>query len=235
MAKGRSSDKFWLGLAAGALGGLIVGRRLASPGRMPYLSTWQSMLAQKRGQIEAAILAARAQARYDDLYARRPHFSHRALRLHLERNILPGLALYQTLREENDDQDAVLAEVETLFGAVFGQLRKLMPLLGRLSDPFDGFRKVAHWVIRLGFPPEGWEMEPVEDSDRCFAYDVHRCFYLDVLTAYGAPELTTLYCKMDDLMYEALPPTITWKRTKTLGRGDDRCDFRWCQVRETAR
>jgi hypothetical protein len=77
-------------------------------------------------------------------------------------------------------------------------------------------------------------MEPVEDNDRCFAYDVHRCFYLDVLTAYGAPELTALYCKMDDLMYEALPPTITWERAKTLGRGDDRCDFRWCRMREAA-
>jgi predicted ArsR family transcriptional regulator len=43
----------------------------------------------------------------------------------------------------------------------------------------------------------------------------------------GAPELTPLYCQMDDLLFEALPPEIRWERTKTLGRGDEICDFRW--------
>jgi hypothetical protein len=217
-----------IGLAA--LGGLLLARTLAAPRRMPYLDAWQRVLAEKRGEPEAAMLAVRLQTRYHDLYSNRPHFPQRALRAHLERNILPGLALYQTLRQQNDDQDAALAEVEALFEAVFGQLRRPMALLARLPDPFAAFRKGAQWVIRLGFPPEGWEIEPVEDSDRCFAYDVRRCFYLDVLTAYGAPELTALYCKMDDVMYQALPPSITWERTKTLGRGDDCCDFRWCRV-----
>lgn len=29
------------------------------------------------------------------------------------------------------------------------------------------------------------------------------------------------------MIYAALPLTITWERTKTLGKGDDCCDFRW--------
>lgn len=197
---------------------------------MPHLNVWQRVLAEKRGEVEAALLAARAQARYDELYARRPRFAHRALRSHLEQNILPGLALYQTLREEDDDQEAILAEMETLFEAAFARLRKLMPLLGRTLDPFAVFRKAAHWVLRFGFPPQGWEMEWVEDSDRCLAFNVRHCIYLDVLTAYGVPELTALYCKTDDWLSEALPSSITWERTKTLGRGDDRCDFRWCRA-----
>ena len=72
-------------------------------------------------------------------------------------------------------------------------------------------------------------MEMVADDNHCFAFNVFRCFYLDVLTAYGAPELTPLYCKLDDLTYEMLPPSITWERTGALGRGDDCCDFRWCR------
>ena len=235
MNKGKGEPLFGLGLAAAALGGLIIGRRLARPRRMPYLDAGQRMLAEKRGGVAAAVLAARVQARYEDLYALRPHFSQRALRFHLERNILPGLALYQTLREENDDQDAVLVEVEALFPAVLPGFRRLILLLGRLSDPFAGLRRAVHWVVRWGFPPEGWEMETVEDSERCLAFNVHRCFYLQVLTAYGAPELTAVYCGLDDLMYEALPPAITWERTRTLGRGDDRCDFRWCRKSEGAR
>jgi len=227
--KGRGTTLLGLGLVVGALGGFIVERRLAKPRWMPYLDVWQRALAEKWGELEAAMFAARVQVHYDELYAHRPRFAHRALRAHLEGNILPGLALYHTLLEEDDEQEAVLAEVESLFQVAFSGLPKLMPLLGRLPDPFVVFRRAAHWVLRRSFPPQGWEMEPVEDSDRCFAFNVHRCFYLEVLTAYGAPELTKLYCKMDDLAYNALPSSVTWERTRTLGRGDAYCNFRWCR------
>jgi hypothetical protein len=82
-------------------------------------------------------------------------------------------------------------------------------------------------LLARAFPPEGWEKEIVTDSNQAFAFDMHSCFYLDVLTAYGAPELTPIYCRMDELLYKELPPMITWERAKTLGRGDDCCDFRW--------
>jgi hypothetical protein len=51
-----------------------------------------------------------------------------------------------------------------------------------------------------------------------------------MFTAYGAPELTPLYCQGDDSLFEGLPASITWERTKTLGRVDDCCDFRWCRA-----
>ncbi len=225
---------FGPGLVIGALGGFILGRRLSAPRRTPHLDAWQRAMAESRGEVAAAMLAARVQARYDALYANRPYFAPRALRWHLEHNILSGLALYQVLREEYDDREAALAETERLFTAAFEQMGRLMSLIGYLPQPFAVFRWGVHWVLRLGFPPQGWETEIVEDSDRCFAYNVHRCFYLDVLTAYGAPELTALYCNMDDLTFGSLPPAITWERTKTLGRGDDCCDFRWCHDEQRA-
>ena len=50
-----------------------------------------------------------------------------------------------------------------------------------------------------------------------------------MLTAAGAPELTAHLCAIDDLLYGDLRG-ISWERTKTLGRGDDRCDFRFCRA-----
>jgi hypothetical protein len=197
---------------------------------MPYLYTWQRVMAKERGELEAAMLASRVQSRYEELYVQRPRFSHRALRLHLERIILPGLALYQVLGEESGGREAALAEVETLFQAVFGRFRRLMPPLALFPNPFAVFRRAVWWVMQVGFPPQGWEVDWVEDSDQCLAYDVRRCFYLDILTSYGTPELTALYCNADDLAFDALPSSITWERTKTLGRGDAVCDFRWCHA-----
>jgi hypothetical protein len=70
----------------------------------------------------------------------------------------------------------------------------------------------------------------VENSDRCWAFNIYDCFYQKLFSAYGAPELTAYFCKGDDLLFTALPPQIRWARTRTLGRGDALCDFRWERV-----
>lgn len=218
---------FALGLAAGALAALIVRRRLWTPMRMPFAGRWRRALAERHGDAEAARLLSRAQARYRELYPQRPRPASPALRFHLERLLLPGLALYQTLLDEIGDKQAVVAEMEQLVASAVADVRRIMPLLGRLPDPFGFFRWAEPLVVRLGFPPEGWDMVAIEDCEDCIAFDIRRCFYLDTLTAYGTPELTPAFCSVDDVAFGALPPSITWERATTLGRGGERCDFRW--------
>ncbi len=194
---------------------------------MPNLKTWRRALIEKHGEVQGAILAARVQARYEALYNERPRFTHPALRQHLEQNILPGLALYQVLRKESNDRDAVLAETGSLLAMgsttlkAFNNLGKILKYL-----PFAIFRKTVR-VSLLAFPHQGWDIDQIEQSKTSIAFTVHRCFYLDVLTAYGAPELTAVYCRLDDVAFAALSPSIRWERTKTLARGGDCCDFRW--------
>ncbi len=218
----------WLGwaLAAGGVIAFVASRRRSGPPRIRHLGAWQRALAETRGEVKAATLAARVQARFEKLYNERPRFAHRALRDHLENNILPGLALYQTLLDELD-QEAALAEVDRLFGDSFGQVARWAPYLGYAPNLFKLLRQFGRWSLQNNFPPQGWELEWVEDSEQTFAFNMHSCFYLNVLSAYDAPELTPVYCRMDDLLYEALPPSVHWERTKTLGRGDDCCDFCW--------
>jgi hypothetical protein len=217
---------------AGAVGGFLVGRRhAAGPRRMPYLDTGQSVLAETRGLVRATLLTARVQARYDELYARRLHFGQPALRQHYEEGILPALALYQTLREDGDDQEAALADIDRILAAMIERSgrRRLVQAMGRLPDPFAVLRIANRLAIKYRYPPQGWRFEWVEDGEQCIAYDARECFYVNVLTFYGAPELTAHLCVIDDLLYGDLPG-IAWKRTKTLSRGDDRCDFRFCRT-----
>jgi hypothetical protein len=62
--------------------------------------------------------------------------------------------------------------------------------------------------------------------------NIYRCIILDVLSENNAKELTPLYCKTDDWLAQALPK-ISWERTKTLGYGDDCCDFRWGHIKKS--
>ena len=52
-----------------------------------------------------------------------------------------------------------------------------------------------------------------------------KCPYHDTCVHYGCPELCPCFCDSDDITYDGLHPKLYWHRTKTLGRGDDCCDF----------
>jgi hypothetical protein len=224
-----------MGMAIGT--SLAITQRMTGHHRMPNLKTWRRALIAKHGEVQGAFLAARVQARYETLYNERPHFTHPALRWHLEQYILPGLALYQVLNKESNEREAVLSEVGSLLalGSAFRAFNTLVKLhmfplkLHMPPLPFALFQRGVR-VALLAYPREGWSIDQIEQSDKSIAFTIHRCFYLDVLTAYGAPELTAMFCRLDDLAYAALSPSIRWERTKTLGRGDDCCDFRWSRV-----
>jgi L-2-amino-thiazoline-4-carboxylic acid hydrolase-like protein len=218
-------------LGIGLASGIVLARTMRRPSRrkMPHLGTFQRALAGTHGEVVAAVLAAQAQERYNQLYAARPRFSHPVLQGHLDLQILPGLALYEILRENAVKQglDTSTALKET--GALIERmdvLARWLPLLRYQSFAFAIFRRVGRLSLAL-FPAQGWDIQMVEDSPNRFAFNISRCFYVDVLTAYGAPELTQHFCHLDDVAYAALPPGITWERTTTLARGGSACDFCW--------
>ena len=194
---------------------------------LPHLETWRSELAQEMGEAQADQFLERVQDRYVHLFAGRIRYQDAALRQHLEESILPGLALYQTLLETGQRPSQALVIVEQLFHAVLLEQRKQLEFLGRLPFFFMLLRFVTKPFVKRNFPARGWQIEWLATNRKLVAFDIHRCFYLDMLDAYGAPELAATFCNLDDLLYEDLSPYMRWERTKTLARGDDCCDFRF--------
>jgi hypothetical protein len=191
----------------------------------PYLHAWQHLLAQERGAEQAAVIAADVRQRHAVLSTQRPPISLPAQTKRLRNLILPGLALYQALQVVNTCQESCLAETERLFKAtLFVNERKFTALLNHLPDPFPIVRLMLRQVERASHVEA--EQEIIEDSPQCFAFNARRCFLLETLRFYQAPELTPLYCKTDDWVAEAMPK-VRWLRTQTLGRGDAVCDFHW--------
>ncbi len=149
--------------------------------------------------------------------------ANRRLRKHLLRHILPGLALYQVIREE-DGPEAALAAADRVFALVAGRQRRSMQRLGRFPLAFLFLR----WWIRPAmreYPPEGWQIEWREVGSREIHFDIQRCFYCETLARYGAPELAASFCRMDDLIYDRVSPHFEWGRTQTIGRGAAFCNF----------
>lgn len=232
MNKDNARSMVWvaLGAASGALLGGLLSRRHVELPIAPQLRAWQKSLRKEYGPVDAAFFGAKVQSRYEELYARRPRFCRRALRTHLEENILPGVALYQTLLGEGLNPNAALEMIADLNRVVILQEYSRFKPLARLPIFFPLFRWIVRGMMRLNFPPEGWSTEWVEDSSRRVAFNLHSCFYHRVLSYYGVPELTPVFCESDDVMMEAFGPTVRFERTTTIGRGGALCDFCYSPV-----
>ena len=220
---------FGLGFALGVILGYKV---LARPGKKGsrkifYLKRWEKVLASRFGKTQAQVMAARVQIEYQKLCVATTPPSDRALRFHLYQSILPGLALYRVLLAQGLSKKAALVEVDQIFTVSFSAGTKLMRFQLPGVTPFELLRKTTPRSLKLIFPESGWKKEWVENSPTSLAFNIHSCFYLEVLASQGARELTTIYCKFDDLMFNNLPASIRWERTQTLGRGHQLCNFRW--------
>lgn len=176
---------------------------------------------------EAAKINERVIARIQRMDAEREKYEHKALEKHFGENILPALALYLVLKESDTLSEDALELTRKVAEERGSIARKRMAFLGRIPFFFWLFQKMVPRVIKNSFPPEGWDTEWLEVSKKQVAFNMHSCFYLDAVTQYGAPELTPIFCGIDDLTYEDVSPHFIWRRTKTLGRGDELCDFRF--------
>ncbi|MDX9863606.1 MAG: L-2-amino-thiazoline-4-carboxylic acid hydrolase [Anaerolineaceae bacterium] len=222
-------------LAGGVLLGWLFGKVFGKQARFPFLLPVQKALAAKYGEVEAAFLAGQIQQRYERLVLQRPRFKNRRSQLHVDQLVVPALALYQILLEKIGDRTQAVTEVqEVLFCGPVGKVARVAGLLKIVPGSHSVLRRVVRLANRIAFSGAGFDIRYTADDDQAVAFDIHRCLYLDVLTGYGAPELTPVFCYFDDYIAKFFPDEITWKRQSTLGRGGPYCDFCYARTEKKA-
>lgn len=226
MVRTKKTALFILGIASALGVAWLIRRRGAE---IAGLNDWQRTLAQRYGTIKTRQLVAAVRQQHAVLTAETTLPENKSLRWHLTEKILPGLALYRALLQEHGgDQASALASVDEAFRArIYPKSRMLFAPMKMMPSPFHLFKWIFPQVMKQ-FPPEGWDITYIEDSADRIAFNMTRCYYLSTLTALGAPELTASFCKSDDVLAECFPPAIRFVRQHTLGRGDEVCDFQYC-------
>lgn len=144
---------------------------------------------------------------------------------HLESQILPGIAAYETLQTVMPKEQAL----QTVHGYVeerAWKLRKIFLGLMRIPGFYRQVPKIfANELPKMFGPAAGFTFTGLELVNGKFRADMVRCPYHDTCVQYGCPELCPSFCDSDDITYGNLHPKLIWHRTKTLGRGGDCCDF----------
>ena len=144
---------------------------------------------------------------------------------HLESQIMPGIAIYEVLQTVVSKEEAL----QILHSYVNAHARKYHTLFRRLLKLPGLYHKMpgifAKGVEEKFGTAAGFQAITHEATKDVIRFDMVRCPYHDACQKYGRPELCRCFCDSDDITYDGLHPKLLWHRTKTLGRGDDCCDF----------
>jgi hypothetical protein len=150
----------------------------------------------------------------------------KAVTMHTVECILPCIAFYKAVIACTNQQEQAFSLIEQYFirkGKVAAQkIQKIcrIPFVYKLAP-----RIMADLIHTCFGEKSGFEMiEQIVGGGICHI-DMVKCPYFSMCSMYDCPELTPAFCNSDDVTYGNMHPKLSWERTKTLGRGDNCCDF----------
>lgn len=224
--RSRKRSNWVILISGGVLSVWLLQHIRSQKGVFPHINSVQKGLSEKYGDVESAFLAGKLQQRFEVLYIERPRFGDRKLQTHVDELIIPVLALYKVLLEKTGDIEQALTEVHGLMKSiVIIKSKTMVSALGKFPDPFSVLKRAVRFVNRMVFSAPGWKIEYIQDDQEVIAFNIHHCLFLNILTAYGVPELTKVFCQFDDDIAAFFPPQILWERENTMASGADLCDF----------
>lgn len=148
----------------------------------------------------------------------------KALMMHLEQ-ILPSIAFYEALLAKEGSQEKALAIYEKWCFIKIEKMAKWIPIMMKIPGLYKKVPGIMRIMLDKIFGHAAGFDYIEKEQKNGFAVDMTVCPYVETCKKYGCPELAYLFCKSDDITYGNMHPKLVWGRTKTLGMGDDRCDF----------
>ena len=189
-----------------------------------YLTKAFRKTAHERFLEQEAVLNSAFEKRLGELRSEHAGASKKRMR-HLESQIMPGIAAYETLQTVMPKEEAL----RTVHGYVEERAYRLKKTFLRLMRIPGLYKKVpgifAKQTPKFFVISAGFEANEIRTTGGVWRIDMTRCPYHDECVRCGCPELCRCFCDSDDITYDGLHPKLIWQRTMTLGRGDDRCDF----------
>ncbi|MCR5651032.1 MAG: L-2-amino-thiazoline-4-carboxylic acid hydrolase [Lachnospiraceae bacterium] len=181
-------------------------------------------------EIEKCLDPETAQEVWDNAHTRLGQFYGlykdvpKKVAMHTDGFIFPAAAIYLALKEYAPDKayeimkttmkkksersGRSLAKMAKIPGFTRFFLSLWPPVSRKMFGEAAGFKNVFY---------------PAEKG--CFRMDITQCPYHRYLTELGCPELNILFCDNDVYSYGNIPG-LKFTRTKTIGAGNELCDFR---------
>lgn len=179
------------------------------------------------GNEKGALLFRKTEAIYQQLLDNSDDRGSAAIGEHLAQSLFPPMAYYKALCAQGFAQEKALELVRKQTAQAAEQQRLEMQKLAKLPFAYTIFRKGAKKHMKKNFPDQGWQTEWVRCDGKEVHFNLSKCLYWELCQAYGCPELCSVYCEKDHIIFSGLAPKLRFERRYTLAEGDDYCDFRF--------
>ena len=143
---------------------------------------------------------------------------------HQVHSIYPAIAVYQACVTQGMNQEEIYQTIAKSVFHVAHISAKFLQKFAKVPFFFSLFGKMCKIGTSTGFGKPGFEMIWEGNTKTYIKWTCQSCFYKNEFTKYGVSELTKIFCEVDDIVYGSLS-SATWARTKTIGKGDEVCDF----------
>lgn len=146
-------------------------------------------------------------------------------RIHLENQIMPAIAAYESLQCVMSKQEAFYI-IHSYVERRAVRSKKIFKLLMRIPNLYRRVPGIfgKHTPKFFG-EKAGFQANEIQVDKNVWRIDMIKCPYHDMCISHGCPELCCCFCDSDDITYGDLDKNLLWQRFKTLGRGNDCCDF----------
>ncbi|PKK38855.1 hypothetical protein ABB02_01860 [Clostridiaceae bacterium JG1575] len=192
--------------------------------KSPLHRPMKRRLQQSADQASSCALTAQCLATYERLLMAHPNDAPQ-VQAHTLRFIFPAIAYYETLAPLWGEQ-RTLATIKSALEESSKPARRLLRFLLRFRPLRRRFPAFCRTMTGKNYGPcAGFRYELRSKSPWVLQFDMLECPYVTLCRHHGCPELTALFCDLDDFLYADLHPDLLWQRKGTLGRGAPQCDF----------
>jgi len=187
------------------------------------ITAFKYEIAERMSEAECDSIWRDAHKRLYKMYAEHSDLS-KGVAMHTDSFIFPAAAIYLSMKEVDKDMaydvmKKVMAEKSIKTGQSIAKLCKIPGFNKFFLGMWDS---LSHKMFGEG---AGFKNVFYPKEKGCFRMDIVQCPYHKYLTELGCSELNILFCENDEHSYGNLPG-LKFSRTKTIGAGDDLCDFK---------
>ncbi len=150
--------------------------------------------------------------------------------------ILPSVAVYRVLEESAASEKGAASSGDKACKAssridALSIFREIYFIDGQRGHDYLVNRFREDEAFLKGFPQdflrtvgEG-KCEVISDTPEYTEFHVKSCRFLELTKELNCPEICSVFCDLDTLMYTDMHPNLLYNRDKTLYAGDDCCNF----------
>ena len=138
-------------------------------------------------------------------------------------NLLTSLAIVQVLESKGmPRKEAEQYTADAMYKFIEPQIKSMKKLAS--NGWFVRFLKLTmpmKFRNTLGY---GWDVEFPKCGRDEFSMITHKCIFHQIFEKYGMPEMTAIFCKVDDILYSNLP-RADFLYSQQIGNGGTMCDY----------